>query len=295
MWCREVGQFFVPMESYPGDAVRCVVTKPYTFVGLITLAVSVIFVTPVGAQTDSVRLKLRFHGAIDCTFRTQFTDTSGRTRNYSGRSSTFEYRLDSAVRVKNGDTIFGLFSNHVSYIEFSIDTVASELRDVHVYFDGRDPSDDVYMRYNAYFGSLPYSMEASSLVVTPTLYRDSIVADAMVSVQTDSGTEFGAWSKRTISTDSIGIVITSAVGSVAVHEPSPEASLLRVDFTSFTILFPRLNKVESLVLCDAAGRVIEAFPVLPQTESIPLRTALAPGLYFARLGDQVAKFVVPGR
>lgn len=65
---------------------------------------------------------------------------------------------------------------------------------------------------------------------------------------------------------------------------------------SLLCTFPLSEYPSVLKIYDFLGRTIEVVPIPISTAYLELPTAsLSPGCYFARLGDQVAKFVVPPR
>ncbi|MDP4198720.1 MAG: hypothetical protein Q8922_13870 [Bacteroidota bacterium] len=63
-----------------------------------------------------------------------------------------------------------------------------------------------------------------------------------------------------------------------------------------TIAFEKSHAWRTLEILNLIGRNVGGFPIPPDCEQIQIRIAdLPPGCYFARIGNQFAKFVVPPR
>jgi len=142
------------------------------------------------------------------------------------------------------------------------------------------------------FGSLPYS-DSFGIIQVNGMF------DASYSFSTILGGgqtyyESGNCASSGDAQDSVRITIApSKLGVAAVGNPVIRRFSVSVVNDDVGFVFPVSNRIRELRILDVAGRVRKEQTISSDSQEIKISLSqLPPGCYFARLGDQVAKFVV---
>ena len=96
--------------------------------------------------------------------------------------------------------------------------------------------------------------------------------------------------------DSVFLEIFSASSLVSNFEEQGIPFRATSDGTNEIFSFNPLTKVKNIDFFNSLGAIVSSISLTPREtwHEVPLNQ-FPPGFYFARLGDQVAKFVVPPR
>jgi hypothetical protein len=146
---------------------------------------------------------------------------------------------------------------------------------------------------NLCFEPIPFFFNGDSLISIPGQYKCNLLAEGSCGYGDPTNECIGSCNNVDSITDNVSFEIFSLRSAVTV--PSEPAIFFRVismpgqELFSFNVVgFER-----TLQISDILGKKIFTRPV-PAGQTLD-QEALPPGFYFARLGDQVAKFIVPPR
>ncbi len=266
-----------------------------------------------GAQTDSVIVKLHFVGHDHSRFIATQYQFWGQQNWNPGPNEwlIIPWTADFYFRTQNADTILDtikpptMFDGIIEFetgawIAFTIDTAASKLRKVSLRFDTSE-NDNMVGFFEVTFDSIPFIRNGNQLSAIGSLPVDYLMG-GWVSGPLDfpgrTSGYVGLFDTSGQEEDSLDIEI-SPINTAVVSSQSTMVSELLLEWNSttnsITVNFPFSKLPGILTISDLWGRANESIPVPVGIESLQIPNNLPPGLYFARLGDQVAKFVVPPR
>lgn len=264
------------------------------------------------AQNDSLLLRLRFTAkGYPYNFTTTVTDRHGDTLQGTEYSGAVFLHLDTTLIVPIRDSVNIITGPSSppenpygpSSVSFRIDSLGKFLRSVTFQQDGTVGGSTGYggqpgfgfWQYKVVFDSIDYQSNGRAVSIS-TL--DSGNYSWMASWGSESNffyTEIGGQNGSGIEEDSLSIELSPYQASVT---PSiREVCLFSViaNNGSLTASFAASDLNKKLEIEDLLGRVITSFNLLARQTQFRSTVFLPPGLYFARLGDQMAKFVVPPR
>ena len=272
---------------------------------ITTLIALLIGVTDASAQSDSSTVILWVNDSISWEFPTTVTNFDG-SKYYSSQSDVMRIERDSVLHTRLwGDTVPQIAMAMTSPAEaehtqcalwFNLHPIDSTAT-IQFLFSEMLNVGDVNVDGRISFDSVPYTTPTQGYIEIPKAaykcvknWSGEIGADRM-------GDESGNGSGSDTSFDSLAFTLV-APGVLDVR-------LAFVPSTSFSIesngrllnaSFPISSSNRIFEIVDLLGKTVEASLVLPNIGSLQIPTAsLPPGCYFARLGDAVAKFIVPPR
>ncbi len=271
-------------------------------IALMLLAVSA------WAQSDSVLVRFsalggRYSKDIIPTFKDQFGNTidcpCGRFTAYLGSHCEF---------LQSGDCIHSFITGNVDTISYVFDTSyygwsffaivdhsKGQFRQV-AFSEAINYIHDGYEFSSEFsFDSVPLTQISTILALGrfPAVYHGSAASKC------DPGWGgagcYGSFDTSVQETDSLYIQISPYSATVLNSTPIRDSTLHLVwdaATRSISAHFPNSNSQRVLEICDLLGRIKERIIIPSELESTQLRSTLPPACYFARLGDQVAKFLV---
>jgi hypothetical protein len=248
------------------------------------------------AQSDSVNLICWLRGAD-----ISFSVTTNWSNNSMGQSMAGEtYGVDVPVNMIVGGEVPE--NDTVSYgsLSFAIDSSKTTVRNLTINYNpgGLGP---LYSGYRAIYDSLPLTeVSFGNFVVSANLYRGDFTYWAVYQDFHSQGwVDYGQSGDSEYETDSVYLLLSSSNASVSPSFADSNMKQFLVAFTQdrneLSASFLAASFQRMLEIIDLLGRKAASYPVPSGFESLQLPNNLAPGCYFARLGDQVAKFVVPPR
>ncbi|MDP4198719.1 MAG: hypothetical protein Q8922_13865 [Bacteroidota bacterium] len=270
----------------------------------LLLILSIPFVPPRSmAQTDSLHIHFRLQGATTYySFQTTIAAPGGP---YSGstHSGSINTDLDTRFVLPRTNSVC-LNCGDVNGLSFTIDPVNRQITGLLVKYQMVE-----YMgygvtvtNYQIQFPALAYTEQGSKINAGSQYCKaTSDTLWAMYESSTPNGMETGSWGLRSTPTDSLGLEIITTPGSADVNAAiaAPNQSLAvwsDVVGNSLQVLLPSSATAEELDLIDMMGRTVLRLRVPPGNSELDVSLAQIPsGCYFARMGTQVAKFVVPLR
>jgi hypothetical protein len=266
-----------------------------------------LFAGRVGAQSDSEMLILRFVGhSYFLTFSTQMYYMPEFIS--AGPGPSFSVTLDSAhnfqYHISNNDTIRDS-TDYATYVNFIIDRTNSAFRNIIISFDTFNSGSGGYYTYGSQssyavsLDSIHFFLTADSTMKASGSFLSNFYVQAGASGDEGSTEQFvGGVSDTGQEQDSIYLEITS-LNSLVANADAISASKLQLLWNAVSngivAQFLPTNFPQTLEIADLLGRMVLSMPVSIGAESLQCPLMLPPGCYFARLGDQVAKFVVPPR
>ncbi len=275
-----------------------------------------LFAGRVEAQRDSVELKINFTGeSHEFSFQTIITDeTNNTTQPGEFMSETIFPYLDKTFLLVGQDT-FGArilldpninLDQCVDSISFSIDSFSHQLRNIFIESDsvwaggGNDvPVEN--LKYAVRIDSIPYSESRSSITVTTTLIRGASHWGGGYIGHYEGNpdyTETGSSTDSSLDVDTLSLQLGPISSEVTPSNVQNESSLVieRSETSPSMFFFAPSSQSRELQIMDLLGRTVSILTIPSGNESLELQfNTLAPGYYFVRLGDQVAKFVIPPR
>ncbi len=267
-----------------------------------------------GAQ-DSLNLRLRLvSDTLNVSGPTIVTPHHGSQYAGNGFSAKLPLNLDLMLSVSettstNYDTIrYGFYPDPMYLtIQFFVDSSKGLLRDMLIKYDTIEWIDGSQVgesytydwEYTLLFDSISFFNTGRALVLPDTVYHGWARWECVYHHDVDLSSEAGVGSVSEWVEDSLYLVLSTSTSAVA--NALPIVSLpLNIAWNSWLnsirASFSPSDSPRMLEITDLVGRTATSIPVSSGNESIELPSALlSPGCYFARLGDQVAKFVVPPR
>ncbi len=285
--------------------------KITTSVGFVAVIALTLLAARVEAQIDS-NAKVRLYCSLTCdrcsmtiVHTTTFTPVPDTVDRYSNDQYYCVF-LDTFVRYSGGSSQFNSNSLEAG---FTVDTAARCFRNFGVrreyVYGPQGPCANDYgsgggeMSLQAVVDSLPYEDSSGVLSAFGTYYT-SLSFSAAYSCRASHQFWEGHCGDNTKSRDTILIkIFPNAYLLVSEAEPQPDQRTLKIlqqGTQSQLCSFHFLEIQPSIEVFDLLGRSVQTIPPPGGVRSLEISTAaLSPGCYFARLGDQVAKFVVPPR
>jgi hypothetical protein len=242
-------------------------------------------------------------------FPTVITYEYGGMTTGGYKSGIISINCDSTFQISSKDSISfsltldpmledGFYGN----LSLSIDSSDSLLS---LQFSGRGSvGGDGGLKGTVIFDSVPFSwLKPGYLQVPKAAYQCRQTWSGAVAGLSGAGMEEdGGGSGIDTTFDSLGIVILapgvsfSDVQQITPTIPQSFTIAYESNGNYLNTTFPSMLSNGTIAILDLLGRTAAIFPVPIGTESLQLpMAALPPGCYFARLGDQAAKFVVPPR
>jgi hypothetical protein len=264
------------------------------------------------AQSDSVRVQLHFVGhSYSKLVPTQYYDEDPANRGwFSGPNVevlvpfTTDFDFEGMYADTIRDTVVppnsGL-SSPGKWIVFTIDSENSKFLQVSLCFYQDDSPSNPYSigSYEANFESIAFIRNGAQLSVVGSFTANYNVGCYVSGPWPYSyGGYFGTWDTIGLEEDSLHIEISPFNASVSSSQSSNLSGLLLMwnsSTNSISANFPLSDSPRILEISDLLGPSEASVEVSTGIESLQLSNNLPPGCYFARLGDQVAKFVVPPR
>ncbi len=272
-------------------------------IGIVSVIALSLLAARVEAQIDSnTRVMLRCSPVCaGCNLRVShfiFFQPNDSIISYDNRSlcvdcdSSFRY-TDSAVAFYSG-----------TQIRFAIDTIAKLFRDLTLtkqqyYIWDQSLQAGGVDAINIRFNPLSY-IDSSGRFVARGVFQCGYVFSTFVSGGMGHSIFSGNCADSGLTLDTISIEVTpSAYLSVA----QAANHLVTLPFHIFvddkevalSSSFGSSGTARTIRICDLLGRTVSTLLVPQNAESLQEPLSLPPGCYFARLGNQVAKFVVPPR
>ncbi len=282
--------------------------KTLSFAGCVTVIILLFIAGRVSGQNDSMMLRFRVHAEpihwVVTTTVSNDWDTNVTHKIYTGTIP-----IDFVVNqmVPHTDTV-GTAPNPYSApgFGFIIDSTANLLRKfviaayvpTGIPLNGA-PSGQSVSHYLLTFDSIPFNRSLSSISVQPNRHATALNAYVMVSIKHAGGSEMGGWDTSGIIYDSVFLEMDKIIPASVIKPTDPRGSLT-VTVTdggrTLETMFSASPYTRSFEIFDFLGKsdLKYLIPCTSSTLDLPVYH-LPPGCYFARLGDQVAKFVVPPR
>ncbi len=192
--------------------------------------------------------------------------------------------------------------DYEGYIHFSIDTVSGMFRNLGVSEKCSINSECKICSWggagdylSVQLDSLPYYDSAGIKIANGVIHG----YDFYAGVQCTNGGHFMCSGNCNGSNDTIKIPIQIMI----IPHPNSTVSNQTVGVPPFVVTDKGIDRVlcsfhnsgvNRLEVYDFLARLVQTLAISKGQQSLDLETtSLSPGLYFARLGDQVAKFIVP--
>jgi hypothetical protein len=262
-----------------------------------------------GAQSDSLLVIVHFVGQNHSS--SVSTTESIDTNHFPGPSIFVDLPsiADFTFNSEGGNTITDSTIYYLSDTTsfqwrnfFSIDSANSNFCSIRISLNYQGPNDydnefnNTSGEYTILFDSIPWKGNANELIkgYFPAHYTVNLFTFG----EYGGGTYTGYSDSAGMEEDSLYIEINPS--SSGVHSSqSVVASELHLLWSNtsnaLSVILPLSYQSSTLEICDFLGRATMSITVPGGAESLELPNNLSPGCYFARLGDQVAKFVVPPR
>jgi hypothetical protein len=264
------------------------------------------------AQSDSMHVNLHFVGHSYSTIvATQYYDEDPANRGwFSGPNaevlvpSTVDFDFEAMYSDTVRDTVAPPNSGLASpgtWIYFTIDSENSTFSQISLSFYQDDSTDNPFSigYYESNFDSIAFIRHGAQLSVVGSFQANYNVGGIVSGPWPDSyAGYFGQLDTIGQEEDSLYIEISPFNASVSSSQSSNVSELLLIwnsSANSIAANFPLSDSPRILEISDLLGRSEENVSVPEGIESMQLSNNIPPGCYFARLGDQVAKFVVPPR
>jgi len=252
--------------------------KALSFLRCGVVIVLSLFAGRAGAQSDSVNLRLYLQGdGVGYSFDNSSSSTSNNTSLYR--------HIPDSINIASID-------NATCNLWFTIDTISSMIRHLRIdrpmFAENKTLGGDEEF----IFDSLPFiGSWKDGLKIPGKVYN----VQASWSVYDAQGKSI---SGTTFQEDSLYFEI-GPLYSMVSNSQTGIFPILQVAWNwgtnTISTSFPPSDSPRIIELVDLLGRTAESAPVPSGTEYAQLLNNLPPGCYFARLGYQVAKFVVPPR
>ena len=299
-----VGWLEVPMSCI----VRGLETQ--SFRRFLFLACLPVLATQVTAQSNDMLLKAEFEAAPhNYSFLAIGKDDQGNPCDGVQEDGTLPNSAAGTIHVAKSDTVRGYLRSDYSSltydragISFMIDANAMLVRNVTMSSSsgmnaGSPEQGGLARDYSVTFGSIPFTLDSGAIVVPSQALSGKYSWDVSFEGGTVSGcTATGRQSGSGVEVDVIGLRIQTSNLGVGKSVADIHTDALSVSYAGAEIAFKCHSSGfdRSLEIADMTGRTIELLPVATGAESIRLPLSrFTNGLYFARMGDKIAKFVVP--
>ncbi len=218
--------------------------------------------------------------------------------------SAYEVSVDDTISLMLSDTIDVLAKNSLvrrsADVRFVIDSASSLIRNLHISDTVRDDNGgphDTMFSIVVDSASFVRFQDSTILVRSEAFYSSYSLSSYAYTQYSGGGVITTGASGSGVAIDTIYLWIfppgTDAVPAVS----APQQSYLRISYLPSVVAKVSFGPVEQsrwLAIVDYLGRTTERVFVRANQTEVEIGS-LPPGLYFARLGDQVAKFVVPPR
>ena len=272
-------------------------------IGLVAVIALSLFAARAGAQVDSNAMIFVRCGSVcsSCTMSITRSGDTSWTFGLLGASSCVSF--DTARRYadwKRQPTYLGMAYHGM---EFTVDTLHNLLAITltsqsgipqQSLTNGAEVSGVSIMRVS--FDSLPYA-DSSGHLQASGLFPCSYQFNAWVRDRV--GRYGGQCSNNGRAVDSLTFEVTPSadlrVASSACFIARSFYMIFDQDISSIMALFAPSTSSRTIDIYDLLCRNASTIFVPPSIESIRVPLSLPPGIYFARLGNQLAKFVVPPR
>lgn len=248
-----------------------------------------LFAARAGAQVDSSAIMRLYCGQLNEGCEMEVNCQEGSNIVYSSATAGF----DSSIRF--GD-IGRLGIAPWQSLNLSIDFGDSEITNLTI-TNGEDiqvnGTDAGWADLTLVFPFIPFHYKNGVIEITPGKYLCSTSFGAFCKFGLDNVCS-GSCSKTDTIMDSVFFEITPATDVVESTLESSESFRAIGMNTQEAFAYSPQPFDRSLVLCDILGRTISTI-LIPSGQTLNQSQNLPPGCYFARLGNHVAKFVVPPR
>ena len=269
------------------------------FIGIFAFAL----VPKIYAQSDSVLLTLHFIApSYGYGFTTTVTDRHGNNLPGTYHSGSVYIISDTSIIIPKADSINIQFGS--AGVGFIIDSSARLIRNLTVGQEGDVDGNTGYggqpgggsWQYSVKMDSICFSRVGSAIVVAPTVLKGTYSWMAFWGSDYDVFyTELGGANGSGTQSDTLSIELSPVVSSVFSAKPAgPQNLSVAMDNEGFyTATFSPEPVERHLEVMNLLGRKIATLPIYSDCSSMHLpELILPPGLYFARLGNEIAKFVV---
>ena len=187
-------------------------------------------------------------------------------------------------------------------LSFLLDTTSDKIRDLVYYSTTSTPNNpaEVTVNYSLRIDSIKFVWSGDSVVCEKNYPMFSIIYDTTYAQfnanhSNCSGTQI---SDSVMPVDTFDLVLTGIRSGVVQRVAVSQGLTLTNDLQNNSIraIFAPCRISASLKIFDEIGRAALSIPIVVGDASTEFSTNLLhPGCYFARLGDAVAKFIVPPR
>ncbi len=258
----------------------------------------------VWAQNDSVLLTLHF---VAPTYQYAFTtagyDHHGNQINGVYNEGAIPLRIDTSIIVPSKDSVsvnLNSFNQGELMISFFIDS--SEMLIGNLDFETSEikTDTDIYgpgstqRIYKVTIDSVRFTLEGSSVVVLATIVEGEYAWNVFYGSNTPFYMETGGCNSSGTQIDTLSMELSPVNSLVS----SPKASgaqgfsIMPDNKGFYEATFNPTPTERELDVMNLLGSKVISLPVCSESSSIRLPMEIPTGFYFARLGNEVAKFVV---
>jgi hypothetical protein len=243
------------------------------------------------AQTDSMTVHFHLWGSsIPYWFTTMITEEGKMRTGY--HSGEMPVQAEFSVKQVLQDSFFYLWNPPNSGIAFIIDTQQRVIKGL------RTTSQVNYTDHprgfvgcQIWYQEIPMTTNTNSFITQGKCTGEYNISAAYYNNYL-GGAEQGQWDSSGVVTDSVLIEVSYVPKSMALAKRTDMVrKYLYFDNYSSSLFFEHSNFYRIIEITNPAGGNAKRIDITPNIESISVGL-LPPGCYFARLGTEVAKFVV---
>ena len=260
-----------------------------------------LFAMRADAQTDSSVLTFHFRGQRhDYGFSTVINTMGVVTTGYqAGRVASL---LDIYAYAWKKDSTYLLTQDTTNPISFEVDAAAGLLRHVELFINSSASSANTF--YRVKMDSIPFKRVKGDFVVTKQMhagdYTWTVIYDNENPRLDPPGydPETGSQSDAGEEVDTLDMQMAPILHAAVQQMGDASVQMLSViyDGNRATIQCPPADFERTVEILDLQGRTVAGLQLSANESVATLSTSGKPvGLYFARLGSQVAKFMVECR
>jgi hypothetical protein len=250
-----------------------------------------------GAQIDSNATIFLYCGPLGggCSYTVTETDQSGNTLSSWEDGGSLSITIDDTFR-SSQNTTGGPPS-------FTIDSMNRFIRNLEYakfqdhYYQGSPQQSDGGELVQVHFDSIPYLREANGIIHLDGKYTAYVSFGSFREFGLHQWSYSGGCNENDTVMDSVRLqIIPASIASVLVVANKGTQLSIRIIGLNLLASFEPSAVVQRLEVTNLLGTIV--FDLQIESDELNFEipgTSLPPGCYFARLGDQVAKFVVPPR